>query len=134
MITVRTIGYHENAPKIASIGSRNSSVVRPPPRTHVTGVRRARRRAAGLVIAWAGGAAATVVTSSATAIERSPCGVPPAGGRSDTRPMVRRSGAGGDRLLGGLLRLLEQLRDFRVLRRQHRLDGRVERVVDRLRR
>ena len=40
MITVRTIGYHENAPKTRSIGSRKSSVVSPPPRTHVTGVRR----------------------------------------------------------------------------------------------
>jgi hypothetical protein len=40
---VRTIGYHENAPKMKSIGSRNTSVVSPPPRTHVTGVRRARR-------------------------------------------------------------------------------------------
>src|SRR5579862_5616953 len=42
MITVRTIGYQENAPKMHSIGSRKSSVVRPPPRTHVPGVRRGR--------------------------------------------------------------------------------------------
>ena len=42
MITVRTIGYHENAPKTNSSGSRKSSVVRPPPRTHVSGVRRRR--------------------------------------------------------------------------------------------
>ena len=54
MITVRTIGYHENAPKTRIIGSRKSSVVRPPPRTHVTGVCRTRcfaasgRRAAPL--------------------------------------------------------------------------------------
>ena len=38
MITVRTIGYHEKAPNTNSSGSRKSSVVRPPPRTHVTGV------------------------------------------------------------------------------------------------
>ena len=44
MITVRTIGYHENAPKMASIGSRKTSLVRPPPRTQVAGDRRARRR------------------------------------------------------------------------------------------
>jgi hypothetical protein len=43
MITVRTIGYHENAPKTNNIGKRKISVVRPPPRTHVTGLRRALR-------------------------------------------------------------------------------------------
>ena len=42
MITVRTIGYHENAAKTNSIGKRNSSVVSPPPRTQVIGVCRAR--------------------------------------------------------------------------------------------
>ena len=42
MITVRTIGYHENAPKTSSIGRRKSNVASPPPRTHVTGVRRLR--------------------------------------------------------------------------------------------
>ncbi len=37
MITVRTIGYHENAPNTNSSGSRKRSVVSPPPRTHVAG-------------------------------------------------------------------------------------------------
>ena len=47
--TVRTIGYHENAPKTSSSGSRKSSVDRPPSRTHVSGERRARaaRRSRG---------------------------------------------------------------------------------------
>ncbi len=35
IVTRRTIGYHENAPKTASSGNRKNSVVRPPPRTHV---------------------------------------------------------------------------------------------------
>src|SRR3954452_8319243 len=45
MMTSRTIGYHENAPKMSSIGSAKSSVVRPPLRTQVTGERLARVRA-----------------------------------------------------------------------------------------
>ena len=106
MITVRTIGYHENAPKISSRGSRKTTVVSPPPRTQVTGV----RRAGGRVRAGCRPRGPRVVTLSATAMVEPPRvreGPPPAGCRSsDTRPMVlRRSGAGGDRLLCGRLRL-----------------------------
>ena len=37
-----TIGYHENAAKIRTIGSAKIRAERPPPRTHVAGVRRRR--------------------------------------------------------------------------------------------
>jgi hypothetical protein len=50
MITVRTIGYQENAPKIRSIGKRKKSVERPPCLTHVTGLRRAWRRGDGACV------------------------------------------------------------------------------------
>jgi hypothetical protein len=53
MITVRTIGYHENAPKTSSKGRRKTTVESPPFLTHVAGVRRARDRdgaASGLLM------------------------------------------------------------------------------------
>src|SRR5580765_4431189 len=47
MTTVRTIGYHENAPNTSSIGSRKRNVVSPPPLTQVRGERRARCQTTG---------------------------------------------------------------------------------------
>src|SRR5439155_24102495 len=51
MTTVRTIGYHENAPKTNRSGNRKTTVDSPPPLTHVSGVRRERRRSEAPVTA-----------------------------------------------------------------------------------
>src|SRR3984893_9835965 len=56
MITRRTIGYHENAPKTRSRGSRKRSFESPPRFTQVTGVRLTRTRV--------GPAAARVVSAA----------------------------------------------------------------------
>src|ERR1700712_3689215 len=79
MVTVRTIGYQEKAPKANSMGSRKTRVVRPLPLTQLAGVRRGRR--VGPVGAILIGCTASVDTVGAEA--GCPSGSSPATGRSD---------------------------------------------------
>ena len=122
MTTARTIGYHENTPKITSMG-REEQVREPPPRTQVSGrslgaaqVRVDRPIAAPLLVRWfgrwrAGG---------------EPCGSPP----GDCVEITSLP----DQPLGHTVGLCSRAVDVRVLVRQHRLHDRVERRIDALRR
>src|SRR5579862_8183220 len=141
MITVRTIGYHENAPKITSIGSRKANVARPSFVTQENGPRRAFSRNASAAGRRANGSCvfSTVeITGSTVAIRPSPNPTTPASeprsgrperGCSAELPLLRSL---RDCALRGLVRLLEHALDVRVLIRQHSLDDRIERVIDAL--
>jgi hypothetical protein len=66
MITVRTIGYHENAPKITNIGSRKANVERPSLLTHENGRRRAFGRDQFAAAGWRIGTSCVFSTVATT--------------------------------------------------------------------
>src|SRR3954454_15151338 len=136
MTTVRTIGYQEKAPKTRSSGRAKSSVVRPPPRTHVSGVRRGRRRTRAdsprvvdtVSLVVFPGDTSTTLMEPPDRSERRRGSV-----RSPPRVRVGPLRSATDQILRGAVRLLQHLPDVRVPVGQDSLHHGVERVVDALR-
>src|SRR6266496_373232 len=149
--TRRTIGYHENAVKIASMGRAKTSAERPPPRTQRTGERRTRQRRdlASFEPPTATASLADAVSAEITstpAISTVPrcrvrrptlrafetCTEPAGATRAPAEPVRGKLLPFLDGLLSDVVRLVEKVDDVGVLVRKDGLHDRVERVVDAL--
>ena len=128
MTTVRTIGYHENAPKTSSSGSRKSE--RREPAAADPGERRAPRRGRRRV-GESGPFDFDLADRVPSRLRVTVAGGGRPGAAAD-RSCTLELAAARDRLLRLAVRLLQQRLDVGVLVRQHRLDDGVEGVVDAL--